>query len=79
MRLHIVLEDELVEQLDGRVGKRGRSRFIAATIRDALDNERRWDRIEAGLGSIGDEGHDWDDDPAGWVAAQRSADLRRVG
>lgn len=79
MRLHIQLEDELVEDIDRRAGPRRRSAFIAAMIRRGLDDERRWDEIEASLGSIVDTGHDWDDDPAEWVHAQRQGDTRRSG
>jgi metal-responsive CopG/Arc/MetJ family transcriptional regulator len=43
MRLHISLEEELVRELDARVGRRERSSFIAQTIRCALEDERRWD------------------------------------
>lgn len=31
------------------------------------------------FGTIADSGHEWDDDPAAWVHAQRRADERRVG
>lgn len=79
MRLHISLDDDLVEQLDERVGSRRRSAFIGQTVRRALEDERRWDDIEAGLGALAGREHEWDDDPAAWVTAQRSADPRRVG
>jgi hypothetical protein len=79
MRLHISLEDELVAELDRRVGKRRRSAFIARMLRRTLDDERRWDDIEASLGSIDAKGHEWDEDPAAWVHAQRFGDDRRVG
>jgi hypothetical protein len=79
MRLHISLDDDLVAELDRRVGRRRRSAFIAGAVREALDDERRWDLIESALGSIPDTGHDWDDDPAAWVREQRRADPRRVG
>jgi metal-responsive CopG/Arc/MetJ family transcriptional regulator len=79
MRLHISLDDDLVEQLDQRVGRRRRSTFISETLRRALDDERRWEDIEAGLGAVSDDGHEWDDDPAGWVRAQRRSDPARVG
>lgn len=79
MRLHIQLDDELVADLDRRAGPRRRSAFIAELIRRGLDYERRWDDIEASLGTISDTGHDWDDDPAGWVRAQRQGDPRRSG
>lgn len=79
MRLHIQLDDALVAELDRRAGTRRRSAFVAALIRHALDDERRWDEIEAALGAIADGGHDWDDDPADWVQAQRRSDGRRIG
>ena len=79
MRLHIQLEDELVAELDDRAGPRRRSAFVAELIRRALDDERRWDDVEAALGSIPDGGHDWDDDPAAWVRDQRGGDPRRSG
>lgn len=79
MRLHISLDDALVEQLDERVGRRRRSLFISETLRHALEDERRWEDIEAGLGALSDSGHDWDADPADWVRAQRRSDPARVG
>jgi hypothetical protein len=79
LRLHISLDDGLVAELDRRVGPRRRSSFIAAAVRRAIDDERRWDLIESALGSIADEGHEWDDDPAAWVRSQRRADQRRLG
>lgn len=78
MRLHIQLPDELVAALDARIGARQRSPFLVGLIRRALDDEQRWDELEAAIGSIDDSGHDWDDDPAGWVRAQR-ADVGRAG
>jgi metal-responsive CopG/Arc/MetJ family transcriptional regulator len=79
MRLHISLEDDLVERLDKRVGRRHRSAFIAETLRDALEDERRWEDIEAGLGALAGREHEWDADPAAWVRAQRLSDSSRVG
>jgi len=79
MRLHITLEDELVRELDRRIGPRRRSGFISAAVRAALDDERRWEAIESALGSIADEGHEWDADPAAWVREGRRRDVSRVG
>ena len=79
MRLHISLDDELVQQLDMRVGSRRRSAFISETLRRALEDERRWEDIEAGLGALSEGGQEWDADPAGWVNAQRHSDPARVG
>jgi len=79
VRLHISLESELVRELDARVGSRRRSAFIAQAVRQALDDERRWELIDAALDAIPDDGHDWDRDPAGWVRSQRTGDARRIG
>jgi Arc/MetJ-type ribon-helix-helix transcriptional regulator len=79
MRLHISLADELVAELDQRVGRRRRSGFIAAAVRAALEDERRWELIEAAAGTIPNEGHPWDADAAEWVRAQRRGDERRLG
>lgn len=79
MRMHIVLDDDLVAELDRRAGARRRSGFIAELIRLGLDDERRWDDIEESLGSLADTGHPWDDDPAAWVRAERHRDARGAG
>lgn len=79
MRMHISLDDELVAQLDRRVGARRRSAFISATVRKALEDERRWEDIEAGLGALAGSEHEWDVDPAAWVRAGRASDSARVG
>lgn len=79
MRLHISLEDELVKELDKRVGKRGRSGFISQAVRQSLDDDRRWELILSSIGTISDEGHDWDPDPAAWVREQRQSDPRHKG
>lgn len=79
MRIHIQLDADLVADLDRRAGPRRRSAFISALIRRALDDERRWDDVEASLGTIPDTGHEWDDDPGAWVRAQRRSDVQRSG
>lgn len=72
MRLHISIDDGVVEELDDRVGARQRSEFIERAVRQALGDLQRADALEQALGSIEDTGHDWDDDPAGWVRNQRT-------
>lgn len=79
MRIHIALDDGLVAELDRRAGARRRSAFVAELIKRGLEDERRWDDIEAALGSLPDSGHEWDDDPAAWVRRQRRNDDRRSG
>lgn len=71
MRVHIALDDDLVAELDRRAGRRRRSALIAELVRRGLENERRWDDVEASLGRLPDTGHEWDDDPAAWVRSQR--------
>jgi predicted transcriptional regulator len=78
MRLHISIDDDVARRLDQRVGPRDRSSFIERAIRLALDDAVRRDALESALGSIGDSGHDWDEDPAQWVRNQR-ADRRAAG
>jgi metal-responsive CopG/Arc/MetJ family transcriptional regulator len=79
MRLHIVLDDDVVKELDRRVGRRRRSAFIARTVERALDDDRRWDEILASLGTIGSDNHEWDPDPAAWVRDERRREPDRVG
>jgi metal-responsive CopG/Arc/MetJ family transcriptional regulator len=79
MRMHIALEDELVAELDRRVGPRRRSAFIAELIKRGLDDERRWEDIESAMGALAGTAHEWDADPAGWVRTQRRGDARRAG
>lgn len=79
IRLHIHLDDDVVAELDRRVGRGRRSAFIARAIGAALEDEARWELLESALGAIDDSGHAWDDDPAAWVRAQRRGDARRVG
>ncbi|MGH2499715.1 MAG: hypothetical protein ACRDF0_06460 [Candidatus Limnocylindria bacterium] len=79
VRVHISLDDDLVRELDRRVGERRRSAFIARAVEHALDDERRWELIESSLGAIRDAGHAWEEDPARWVRLQRRGDERRVG
>jgi hypothetical protein len=79
MRLHITLDEKTVREVDRRAGRGRRSAFIARTVERALEDERRWDEIEAALGGITDEGHEWDRDAAAWVRAGRHGDKRRVG
>jgi hypothetical protein len=79
MRVHIALDEDLVAELDRRVGPRRRSAFIAELIRHGLDDAQRWDDIDAALGQLTDDGHGWDDDPGRWVREQRRGDTRRTG
>lgn len=79
VRVHVHLDDELVRRLDARVGRRGRSRFVERATLLVLEDEERWLSIEEGIGSIDDQTHAWDADPAGWVESERRSDASRLG
>jgi Arc/MetJ-type ribon-helix-helix transcriptional regulator len=79
MRVHISLDEELVREIDRRAGKGRRSAFIERSVRQTLDDAARWDLIWSAVGGAADEGHEWDDDAAAWVARQRRLDPSRVG
>lgn len=79
MRIHITLEDELVAELDELVGPGKRSAFITASVKKALDDAKRWDKILESLGSLPRDGGEWGDDPEAWIDRERRADPRRVG
>jgi hypothetical protein len=63
MRVHIDLDDELVDEIDRRVGHERRNAYIADAVRRQLEAERGA-RIRSAFGSISDEGHPWDPDVA---------------
>jgi metal-responsive CopG/Arc/MetJ family transcriptional regulator len=79
MRVHITLDEGLVRELDQRVGARRRRSFIAQAVREALEDEVRWELVESRAGTVSDTGHDWDADAASWVREQRQAGHSRVG
>lgn len=79
VRIHIDVDEALIERVDAAAGPRGRSRFVREAVEWALERGSRWDLIRSAVGSIADSGHDWDCDPAAWVRKQRRADRRRVG
>lgn len=79
MRMHIELDDELVAQVDALSGPRGRSGFVRSAVEQAVQAERQHRLLEAAAGALAGTTHDWDEDPAAWVRAQRSGYSRRVG
>ena len=79
MRVHISLDEDVVEEVDEIAGERGRSSYIQEAVRERLERDRRWRKIWSAVGSISDEGHPWDPDVAKWVHDSRREDPRRVG
>ena len=79
MRVHIELDDALVQEIDQRAGSRNRSAYIRQAVAAALRDSGRWEMIESAAGAIRASDHEWDEDPAAWVRSQRRNDVRRVG
>lgn len=51
-RAHVVLPQGLVDEIDARVGARGRSRFIQEAVEERLQRERRGEALEGWIGSL---------------------------
>ena len=79
MRVHIDMDQALLERIDDVAGERGRSQFIRDSVLAALASRERLEALRASAGAIASSGHDWDDDPQQWVRSQRRGDQRRVG
>jgi predicted transcriptional regulator len=79
MRMHIEVDDALVDEIDRIAGERGRSAFVRRAIEAAITQEERWEELTSAAGALADRAHDWEGDPAGWVRDQRRTDARRVG
>jgi hypothetical protein len=77
--MHIDLDEALIKRVDEVAGPRGRSAFVRNAIERALDQVVRLRLLDSAAGSIPDTGHEWDEDPAGWVRRQRFGDPDRVG
>jgi Arc/MetJ family transcription regulator len=77
--MHIELDDAVVSEIDAIAGTRGRSEYVRAALARALESDRRLKALLSVAGAIKDTPHEWDDDPAAWVRAQRRTDPRRVG
>jgi len=55
MRLHVVLDEEVVREIDSYVGKRGRSKFIREAVEAKLEEDtRRRGALERLFGSMPD-------------------------
>lgn len=81
MRAHLVLPDDLVEEVDALVGKRRRSAFFAEAARERLRRERLRQAMRETAGSIKAEDHpEWSTSRkvAAWVRKQRRQSSRRL-
>ena len=73
-RAHVVLPNDLVREIDERVGQRRRSEFFQEAIEEKLNRLQRLEAFERVVGSIGDgDIPEWDTPES---AAQWVQDLR---
>jgi predicted transcriptional regulator len=74
-RTHIVLPDDVLEELDRLVGKRTRSQFIEEAVRAKLQRERLTRALNEGAGFLKDKDYpEWEtpEKISAWVRKQRS-------
>jgi len=81
MRTHIVVPDDLVQEVDRVAGKRRRSRFVQEAIREKLSRETLGAALAGTAGGL-DPGDypEWDTaaEVAAWVESGRLADNVRL-
>lgn len=81
-RVHIVLPDALLREIDARVGQRQRSAFIQEAIEEKLRREKLLESLDEMAGSLaGVDIPGWESSAAAaeWVRALRRADPVGVG
>jgi metal-responsive CopG/Arc/MetJ family transcriptional regulator len=79
MRAHVVLDDELVDEVDALAGRRRRSAFIEDAVREKLQRERQRAAIEAAAGSLSNYRAEWSgQDSTAWVKRSRALDNERL-
>jgi predicted transcriptional regulator len=80
-RTHVVLPDDVLEELDRLVGKRKRSQFIEEAVRAKLQRERQRIAIQEGAGILKDKDYPHWDTPekiSAWVREQRTMGERPI-
>ena len=81
MRTHIILSDDLVEEIDNLVGKRKRSRFVEEAITEKLRRGAMLNALKETAGILLAEEHpEWDtsEKVAKWVNESRQRDVKRL-
>ncbi len=76
MRTHVILRDDLVEEVDKRVGKRRRSEFINEAVEASLKRLRLIESAEAVAGSLKDvnvPGWETEESALEWVRKMRAS------
>ena len=76
-RTHVVMDEEVLEQIDRRVGARGRSRFLEQAAREKLARLELEEALQATSGVAGGKDYEhWRDrdSATAWVREGRRAD-----
>lgn len=76
-RAHVVLPEELISEIDRLAGKRKRSQFIEAAVRDKLTRDRLGVALERAAGVVAPEDYPQWDTPekiSEWVRKLREGD-----
>ncbi len=77
-RTHVILDDEVLEAIDDKVGQGGRSRFLEEAAREKLERIELEQAIREGAGMLKDEDYPhWRDTESvqEWVRASRRGAL----
>lgn len=78
-RAHIVLPQELIEEIDSVVGPRGRSAFLVETARAELRRRRLLSFLNDDQPAWIDANHpEWKAGPSAWVRRVRSENETRI-
>lgn len=80
MRVHIVIPEELISEVDELVGARRRSQFFEDAVREKLKHMKLLTAAESAAGSLADvdtPGWESSEAAAAWVDAVRRADNQR--
>lgn len=76
-RTHVILDDDVMEAIDKRVGQRGRSRFLEDAAREKLERLELEEAIRKGAGVLKEKDYPhWRDQSAinEWVRTQRGTE-----
>lgn len=77
-RTHMILSDDVIAAIDGRVGERGRSRFLEGAAREKLERLELEAAIRDGAGLLKDKDYPhWRETSTvqEWVRASRRREL----
>jgi len=75
MRTHVVLPDEIIKEIDEKVGSRNRSRYITEVLSERIRRDKLVETIRRGAGTLRDEDYpEWStpEKVAEWVRKLRN-------